>query len=381
MLRRLPIILACLAILALPAAAQDAPGQNDTGAGDTEIIVVRGERTGPALWRVYHPEHTGEVYVFVTVPWIPSAIDWNDRPVASVLEDARLVLTELNVSAGAVSASRIMAMMLRSLTINRSRLFMPRGTTLADRVGEELAGEYSLALAAAQERKAMRRTAERARRRSGEEFDELALLDDLPPEQLEARLAEIDTRRLHPFFQAAVLNGEAASSIGLSGSESIQSRIARLARRSRVPMRAVQSYTLAVSDISHLMREVRNFSAETNEICIREAVSFATAELPLIWMSAQAWARADVDALRARTASISDGRDCQLAMEQELGGLRTLGGQISAEIDYTGLWTGAIGTALQEGGTTLAVINARGWLSHDGVQARLLAEGYQVEGP
>ena len=70
MLRCLPFLLA-VSLLASPAfAAQEAPA-----APETEIITVRGERSGPQLWRITHPEREGEVYVFITVPWVPASLE------------------------------------------------------------------------------------------------------------------------------------------------------------------------------------------------------------------------------------------------------------------------------------------------------------------
>ncbi|KPP81506.1 MAG: hypothetical protein HLUCCA04_06835 [Oceanicaulis sp. HLUCCA04] len=377
MLRCLSLALACMAFTSAALEAQDAAAGQSS---DTEVIVVRGEWSGPQLWRIHHPEQTGEVYVFVTVPWLPASLEWNERPVASVLEEAELVLTELEVSSSAISNTRMAAMMLRTITFNRSRIMMPRGSTLADRVDAELAADFYRASALAEERNERRREMRRAARRSGEEMPAEAVLDEPEEEALAERIANLEPARMHPFFQAMTLIGNAAESVDLEGASAIEGRVTRLARRNRVPVRAVQSYDLEVSDISTLMRSVQNFSRETNEICISEAVNFAVSDLPTAWMNAQAWARGDVDTLRG-SASRRAGLACQHAMEREMGGLRTLGGATTAEIDYPGIWASAIGEAVNAGGVTLAVVGAAGWLSEDGIQTRLAAAGYLVDGP
>lgn len=376
MLRCLLPVLACLAMHA--AATAQEPSQDITP--DAEVIVVRAERAGPQLWRVTHPEGEGEVYVFITVPWLPASLEWNERPVASVLEEAGLVLTEFEVNAGAVSTTRLAAMMLRTITFNRSRIMMPRGTTLADRVDAGLAAEFYRASAIAEERNERRRAMRRAARRGGETGPADALLDEPSDSALAERLAALEPGRMHPFFQAMNLIGNAASSVDLQGASAIESQVTRLARRNRVPVRAVQSYDLAVSDISTLLRSVQDFSRETNETCISEAVTFANSDLPTAWMAAQAWARGDVDGLRGLSERRA-GLECQRAMERELGGMRTFGGATTADIDYPGIWSAAIGEAVAARGVTLAIVGASGWLAEDGIQARLAAAGYVVEGP
>lgn len=375
LLRCAALVLALLLLPSPPLSAQDAEP-----AGAEDVIVVRGERAGPQLWRVTHPEMEGEAYVFITVPWLPASLEWNERPVASVMEEARLVLTEFEVNSGAVSTTRMVAMMLRTITFNRSRIMMPRGVTLADRVGEELAADFTRASAIAQERNERRRQMRREARRGGEAAPADAILAEPEEEALAARIAALDPSRMHPFFQSMTLIGQAARSVDLDGASTIEERVERLARRNRVPTRAVQSYDLAVSDVSELIRSVQNFSRETNEICIAEAVRFATSDLPTAWIMAQAWARGDVATLQAHAAHRA-GQSCQRAMEREIGGLRTLGGLTTEEVDYPGIWSDALATAINGGGVTLAVVGASGWLREDGIPARLEAAGFIIEGP
>lgn len=383
-MRLLPALLLAIAPVGPAAHAHSLPAQAAPEAAieaPDDVIVVRAERSGPRLWRVSHPDHDGEVYVFVTVRWLPASLEWNDRAVASVLEDARLVLTEFEVNSGAISTTRMAAMMLRTITFNRGRIMMPRGVTLADRVGEDLAAEFARASAIAEERNERRRQMRRAARRGAETEPAEASLETPSEEALAERMASMDAGRLHPFFQAMTLMGDAAGSADLAGAEAIERRVTRLARRHRARVRAVQSYDLAVADISTLMRSAQNFSRETDRTCIAEAVRFASTDLPEIAMVAHAWARGDVDTLRAHSAR-REALACQHAMEAELGGLRTLGGQTSEDIDYSGVWADAIYNALANGGGTLAVVDAPGWLREEtGVMARLQASGMQVDGP
>jgi len=373
--RLILIMMAMSGLLAGAAFAQ--PPEADAESGpDADVVIVRAERSGPQLWRVRHPDHDGEAYVFATIAWLPDDLDWNARPVESVMEDARLVLTDFEVDSGAVGASRMLAMMLRTMVFNRGRLMMPRGQTLADKVGPELAESYREAMASVNARRGQRRAA----RRSGGAPDAEALLE-VEDEEIARQLADLDDERLHPFFQAMRLIGRAADSAGLSEADDIGTAVRRTARRNRVRMSAVQRYSLAVSDVGAVLRQARDFSEETNRACIDAAVRFATHSLPSTWFAAQAWARGDVEALRAAELTPPN-QECQHAMERELGGLRTLEGQYSYDIDYAGIWSQALMDEIAAGGVVLAVISVRGWLDDDrGVRARLIEAGYEVLGP
>jgi hypothetical protein len=57
------------------------------------------------------------------------------------------------------------------------------------------------------------------------------------------------------------------------------------------------------------------------------------------------------------------------------------GGATTSDIDYPGIWSAAISEAVAQGGVTLAIVGGSGWLAEEGIQARLAAAGYVVEGP
>lgn len=361
---------------AAPSPASSQPARSE------DVIVVRGRRTGPRLWRAY--DEDTEIYVFVTVGWLPEDLEWDDTAIRSVLQDADLVITDFDIDAGALDNSRLIGSFLRTIVFNRGRLFMPRGTTLADKVGDDLAERFSAAMAAAELRGEQRRDRIRAARRDDDpETDpelEAARFAELEDSALAERLADFDPGRLHPFFQAAGLQSAAPESVGLEFIE-VGREAARLARREGVPHEAIQVFDLAVRDITALLREARDFSEETNRICIEEALQVAEEDLPRLHTLAYAWAAGDAAALRAAAAE-PRARRCVNQLETEIGALETLGGVRRDDIPVFEIWTERLLAEMERPGVRLAIIDSDFWLTpEDGVLDRLRAAGIEVAGP
>jgi len=373
-------MLTLLSALSLSAAQAAAPAA--APAATEDVITVRAERTGPRLWRVHDVDT--EVYVFVTVPWLPEDLEWNDRAIESVLEDADLVITDFDIEAGAGDMTRMVGAMLRTLIFQRGRLMMPRKVTLADKVGPELALRFDAAIAAAEvraeDRRARIRAAERDDDPATDPEAEAARLESVEQSALAERVAEIDPGRMHPVFQAGNLRGAAASSAGLSASD-VGERTVRLARRADVESEPVLAFELKFSDVRAMLRGVRDLSAATNRVCIVEALEFAENDLPRVHLLAHAWASGDAGALRGAAADPRDDR-CFEAMEAELGALETLGGVRAQDIPAAEIWTGRLVQELGRPGVRLAILDADLWLAPDtGVLDRLRAAGIEVAGP
>ncbi len=379
-------MLAILPALALgvapPAPAAPPPPQAAVSVEPEDVVVVRGRRTGPRLWRVH--DRDTEMYVFVTVGWLPEDLEWDDTAIRSVLQDADLVITDFDIDAGALDNSRLIGSFLRTIVFNRGRLFMPRGTTLADKVGDDLAARFSAAMAAAELRGEERRDRIRAARRDddpGTDPDlEAARFAELEDSALAERLADFDPGRLHPFFQAANLESAAPESVGLEFIE-VGREAARLARREGVPHEAIQVFDLAVRDITSILREARNFSEDTNRICIEEALRVAEDDLPRLHTLAYAWAAGDAAALRAAAAEPRE-RRCVNQLETEIGALETLGGVRRDDIPVFEIWTERLLAEMERPGVRLAIIDSDFWLTPEkGVLDRLRAAGVEVSGP
>ena len=94
---------------------------------DMEAVVVSGAQPGPGLWKVYSGEHT--LYILGTLSPLPTRMEWRSQQVASVLDEAGVVLGPPGISIGTGMG------MLRSLTLLPSALRAtnnPDGETLED---------------------------------------------------------------------------------------------------------------------------------------------------------------------------------------------------------------------------------------------------------
>jgi hypothetical protein len=333
-----------------------------------EEIVVAEEREGPRFWRVHDGDT--EIFVLPSVSYLPADFIWNDRGVARLLERADSVLTTARVEASAGDKARLMGAMLRTMTVNRGRIFMPKDETLETHVGPDLARAFEAAFARAKAREA-------ARKKSGDDASGLADIDEAA---VANELEDLDPKRVHPFLQANQLWDAAVDGAGLKTFSVIEKRVARLADRADVPVRAMIEKNLAFSDAKNFLTSMKDFSPETDRACISDAVEFAERRLSRAYLLAEAWARGDVETL-ARSAEAPRESACMKAVSRELGGLATFGGATLDEISGPNLVAGALEDSLKKPGLRLAVVHADGWLSAGGARDTLRARGVAVDEP
>lgn len=358
------------------AAAQPAPSTLE-GPPPDEILVAE-EREGPSFWRVHDADT--EIFVLPSVTFLPEDFVWNDRGVARLLERADEVLTPVRVDAGAGDMARFMGAMLRTMTVSRGRLFMPKDETLATHVGADLAQAYDVALARAEARKDARKKSNKqaGKQESAEVGDDgLADVDDATAARA---LEDVDPTRTHPFIQANRLWSAAVDSAGLKSFRVVEKRVSRLADRADVKVRALAEKNLAFSDAKKLLTSMRDFSPQTDSTCIAASIDFAERRLGRTHRLAEAWARGDARAL-ADAAEPPRESACALAISSELGGLSTFGGATLAEILGSDLVAAAIEDSLQKPGVRLAIVSSDGWLSKGGAMDALRARGIAVDDP
>ena len=387
----LNVLLALVLIAGSPAVTMPAPALAQTSSIDPsrqegDDIVVIGARSGPRLWRVTRED--SEVFVLVGVSYIPDDLEWNDTSVARILEETSEVLVMPTADVGAGNRARLIGTMLRTLIFNRSRIMMPKDTTLADKVGADLAGQFSLAKAkvAARKQRSMER-GENDKDQQAPESDGLDRgepLDDADASAIEKQLAELEPERLHPFFQAQGLMSDAIDSADLKGFNAIERQVKKLARRTekrpRPDIRPIAEFDVAFRDVKTIIKAVKDFSEATNRACISEAITFANDDLYKEVLLSEAWAHGDAGYLRAN-ANEPALSPCGEALSEELGSLKTLGNKSLAEFDGVGIWVDALTDAMREPGTRLAIVSADTWLREGGAMDRLTELGYTIFGP
>ncbi len=361
------VIQAMLAAAALSNVQSPAPPPE---VAPPEEVLVAEAREGPSFWRVHDADT--EIFVLPSVTYLPEAFVWNDRGVARLLERADEVLTTARVETSAGDKARLAGAMLRTMTVNRGRIFMPKDESLATHVGPELAAAYDAALARAEARKSARRKHKDKTNDSG--------LPDVDDGAVAQELEDVDPKRTHPFLQANALWGAAVESAGLKSFGVIEKRVSRLAARADVPVRAMIEKDLAFSDAKKFLTSMKDFSLETDRVCVESAVDFAERGVVRAHRLAEAWARGDAGTLKS-SAEPPRESPCMQAVSRELGGLATFGGATLMEVSGPDLLAGALEASLKKPGVRLAIVHADGWLSDGGALDALRMRGVDVDDP
>lgn len=365
-MRFIPIV----AVIFLACAANAQPVSPPPESGASEEILVAEERGGPSFWRLHDGDT--EIFVLPAVSFLPKGFRWNDRGVARLVAKSDSVLIGARIEASAGDKARMAGAMLRTMTVSRGRLYMPKGETLETHVGPELAAAFARASARVE-----------ARRKS-EGRDDADTADATAAEAddaaIERELADADPSRRHPFLQANALTGAAAKSAGLVAFRGVDKRVEKIADKADVPVRPLVEKRLVFSDAKKFLTSMKDFSDETDRACVAEAVDFADNRLERQRMLAEAWANGDAAALR-RAAEAPRESACLNAVSRELGGLATFGGQTIADIVAPEFLADALETSLEKPGVRLAVVNADGFLAAGGALDVLRERGVAIDAP
>ena len=363
--------------------APNAPQGYDARQSGGDIVVV-GARTGPRLWRVTKDD--AEVFILVGVDYIPDDLEWDDRQIKQVLEEAQEVLVMPTADVGAGNQARLLGAMIRTLVFNRGRIMMPKGTNIEDKIGPELASQFRIARARVDARleNAKQKRKSRDENQNEPQTQNENGVDEVDNEALEKQLASLKPERMHPFFQGQNLMSDAIDSANLKRFGAIESQIKKLARkteaRPKPKVRPITEFDIAFSDVKLILKSVRKFSDETNRLCMSEAIAFANEDLLMEASLAQAWAHGDAQYLRAHANEPALG-ECAKALSKEFGSLKTIGGISITDFDGVGIWIEALTQVMETPGVRLAVVSSNTWLREGGAMDRLLASGFSVTGP
>ena len=301
---------------------------------DHETVVVSGTLPGPGLWKVRKGGHT--LYVLATLSPLPRRMEWQSAGVESVVARAGQVLLPPSFTLDADVG------VLRGLSLLPSLL--------------------------------------KARRNPGDR----TLSQVLPPD-LHARWAPLRQRYLgndrgvekwRPIFAAQELYEAAMRRTGLSLDGVVDKAVRRMARRHRVPMRAVD-FRLEVAEPKAALAEFRATVLADSD-CFERTLSRIEGDLEAMRRRANAWAEGDIATLRALpfesqySACVAAVTGSGLAQRLGAGDMR---GRLEA------MWIAAAEDALDAHATALAMLPLGLVLGEDGWLARLEAKGYVVEPP
>jgi len=380
------------------ALSQTPQGENSDVRTQDEITVV-GVRTGPRMWRVVKGD--SELFVLVTVDYVPEDFEWNATHVNRVLEEAKEVLTAPRSELSTGNRTRLLGTLLRTFIFNRGRIVMPKKTIMSDKIGEELAERFLFTQAKVETRldarkerlkleRKKQKTAKRNKNDDGwlkdNEFSEIAdaSYDNEDQGKLNEKLTDVEPGRFYPYIQAQNLVSDSIRGAGLQDFSIIESQIKKSSKKvktkPRPKTRAILELDFAFRDIKKIIKNIRKFSDETNRLCVTAAIDFVDNELDQHYQLADAWAHGDVQYLRQHSMDRTTS-ECNNAISDELGGLKTLGGQTVAEFDFIQLWVDEVSAIMEEPGVRIALIPARSWLREGAAMDRLIALGLDVRGP
>ena len=310
------------------------PGSAAPAIVDHETVVVSGALPGPGLWKVRKDGHT--LYVLATLSPLPRRMEWESAGVESVVARAQ-------------------------------RILLPPSFTLDADVGVFRALMLVPSLLKA------RRNPEGRR------------LQDVVPPALYARWVPLKQRylgrdrgveRWRPIFAAQELYEAAMRRSGLEIENVVDKEVQRMAKRHDVPLRGV-NFKAQVEDPKTLIREFQTITLADTD-CFARTLARIETDLEAMRRRANAWAMGDVQALQALPVE-SQYRACIDALTGN--GLAPRLGIDDLQPRLQAMWMEAAEQALEQHGTSLALLPLSLVTSPQGYLAQLAAKGYDVQAP
>jgi len=307
----------------------------DTPIVDAGMVTVRGQFTGPGLWKV--SKGSNALWVFATVAPVPRGLEWYSHQAETVLGRAQEVIWPPGVSAS-LGVGGMFRMAFAMPTMMRSRN-LPDGKTLRDVLPADL---YARWMALSQQ----------------------------------YRFDEGDVERMRPVFAASYLYAAALRRAGLDGKSGVADRVGDLAKRHRIKV----TTTMVARQIKDPKGLARSFAGEQIDDvpCFRGMLSLLESDVGLGGQGAMAWGWGDVDTLLrlAKRPPVNSCMDVTLDTEAA----RRLG--MDAAIRQSRRdWVAAAERALATQHTTFAVLPLGEVVDEDGLLAQLRGKGYAVEPP
>lgn len=307
----------------------------DTPIVDAGMVTVRGQFTGPGLWKV--SKGGNALWVFATVAPVPRGLEWYSHQAETLLGRAQEVIWPPGVSAS-VGVGGMFRMAFAMPTMLRSRN-LPDGKTLRDVLPADL---YARWMSLSQQ----------------------------------YRFDEGDVERMRPVFAASYLYAAALKRAGLDGKSGVADRVGDLAKRHRIKV----TTTMVARQIKDPKGLARSFAGEQIDDvpCFRSMLSLLESDVALAAQRANAWASGDVDTLLRLAKRPPVGNCMEVTLDTEAA--RRLG--MDAAIRQSRRdWVAAAERALATQHTTFAVLPVGEVVDEDGLLAQLRGKGYAVEPP
>jgi hypothetical protein len=307
--------------LFVPSLAQAPPSQSPAQSNDWsgETVTVSAHASGPPVWHV--TKGAADVAIFGVVEPLPDDYAWNSKPLAKLLDGAKLVLLQPRAQANIFQG-------VWFLLTERELLHPPDGQTLWNLMSPSLTARFA--------------TARDMLHQDKDRYD-----DDAPA--IAALRLEGDFMRVNQMTM-----------------QEPEDTIRHLARMHGIKMQRVATYD-AMPGAEELLR----LPASSTNRCVEAAINDVDIASHHAAAAAESWAIGDVDGIKANWSQPKL-YDCLLELSPTVTAL---------DKRATSDTVKQISQALDAGGHSVAVVSIGLLLRKDGVLERLNAAGIPVTGP
>lgn len=326
-------LLFALALSSTPAWSQQ-PAEPE--AALVPSILVVGQRSGPALWKVTKDDHA--LWIFASYSPLPKQMDWRSQQLETVLANSQ----ELLETPGAV----ISVGWTNSLNIITALPFLAGvkknvdGGRLQDQVPADVYARWTV-------------------------LKQKYMGND----------AEIE--ELRPMFAAQALSTRAMAVAGMDGGWAVTKRIYELGKNWKIPITKT-SVSVPIENPRETLRDFKKTKLD-DVACFTQTIDRLEKDLDTMRRRANAWAMGDVPTLRK--LDFPDEKIACNAAVVDSKWLNNVKGAADLRKQVKAAWIAAAEKSLSRNRSTLAVLSMNELTSPDGMLAVLRAKGYQIEEP
>lgn len=295
-----------------------------------EEVLVTGERPGPGMWRVSKGAH--DLWILATLQPLPKNMTWRSQAVEQRIARSQEVISPPQVDAD-IGFFRGLTLIPSLLRARKS----PDGRTLEQLLPHDL---YIRWLA------------------------------------LRVKYGSGDDEHKRPMLAALDLYERALDQSGLVANETVWNAVEKAARKDHVPLQPVL-LNLKVDDAKGAVRDLGKIPQDAEIACFAKTIERLETDLGPMRQRANFWSLGDIEGLRSLAYP-----DEEVACLNAFLAVPEFRDQYErAREQIAGLWLRAADAALENNGSSFAVLPIRLLLKEDGILNRLRAEGYAVQEP
>lgn len=297
---------------------------------ELEPVLVTGERPGPALWKVTHKRNT--LWILPTFGPLPARLVWRSRHVEEVIRDSQAVYADARVASARISDRRADERLWKALS----------------------------------------------------NVDGKLLWDVMPPD-LYQQFQDLNTRyvgaervayeHFRPFQATDLLRERAMQRLTLTSDGGVPATVQRLAAKYRVKFMAPRP--IEGREWNKVIAELDKTPREADIACAKARLDRLETDLRESVDRANAWSRGDVQSLREDPGLYMDNMDIAVCAQffRHMKFVRERMQDLRKNSYATYV------RALKKNRSTLILVSITDMFDANGVIAKFMADGYQVEEP